>query len=67
MMNKPPNLPVAAWGFYFNVDSIGAAIERVKSGGGRVLNGPAQVPGGGWIINGMDPQGAVFSLVSTKE
>jgi hypothetical protein len=67
MMNKPPNLPVAAWGFYFDVDSIGAAIERVKSGGGKVLHGPQQVPGGGWIINGMDPQGAVFSLVSSKE
>ncbi len=67
MMNKPPNLPVAAWGFYFNVDSIGAAIERVKNGGGKVLHGPQQVPGGGWIINGMDPQGAVFSLVSNKE
>ncbi|HEY1804498.1 MAG TPA: VOC family protein [Terracidiphilus sp.] len=67
MMIKPPNLPVAAWGFYFNVDSIGAAIERVKSGGGKVLHGPQQVPGGSWIINGMDPQGAVFSLVSGKE
>jgi predicted enzyme related to lactoylglutathione lyase len=26
-----------------------------------------QVPGGGWIINGQDPQGAMFSLVSAKE
>jgi len=25
------------------------------------------VPGGGWIINGQDPQGAMFSLVSNKE
>jgi predicted enzyme related to lactoylglutathione lyase len=25
------------------------------------------VPGGSWIINGMDPQGAMFSLVSTSE
>jgi len=67
MMIKPPNLPVATWGFYFNVDAIGAAIERVKAGGGKVLHGPQQVPGGSWIINAMDPQGAVFSLVSNKE
>jgi len=26
-----------------------------------------QVPGGSWIINGQDPQGAMFSLVSSKE
>jgi uncharacterized protein len=39
----------------------------VKAGGGKVLNGPMQVPGGGWIINGQDPQGAMFSLVSSKE
>jgi uncharacterized protein len=31
------------------------------------LNGPMQVPGGGWIINGQDPQGAMFALVSGKE
>jgi predicted enzyme related to lactoylglutathione lyase len=67
MMNKPPHVPVSNWGFYFCVDSIGAAVERVKSGGGQVLNGPMQVPGGGWIINGMDPQGAMFSLVANKE
>jgi uncharacterized protein len=67
MMNKPPHVPVSNWGFYFCVDSIGAAVERVKTGGGQVLNGPMQVPGGGWIINGQDPQGAMFSLVASKE
>jgi len=67
MMNKPPHIPVSCWGFYFNVDSINAAVQRVQSGGGKVLNGPMQVPGGGWIIQGQDPQGAMFSLVSNKE
>jgi len=67
MMTKPPHIPVACWNFYFNVDSIKAAVERVKSGGGQVLNGPMQVPGGGWIINGQDPQGAMFSLFSAAE
>ena len=67
MMTKPPHVPVSNWGFYFCVDAIGAAIDRVKAGGGKVLNGPMQVPGGSWIINGQDPQGAMFSLVSSKE
>jgi len=67
MMNKPPHIPVSCWNFYFCVDSIGAAVDRVKAGGGQVLNGPMQVPGGGWIINGQDPQGGMFSLVANKE
>ncbi len=67
MMNKPPQVPVSCWMFYFNVDAIGAAVERVKAGNGKIINGPHQVPGGLWIIQGQDPQGAVFSLVSSKE
>jgi predicted enzyme related to lactoylglutathione lyase len=31
------------------------------------MNGPMQVPGGSWIIQGQDPQGAMFSLVSPTE
>jgi predicted enzyme related to lactoylglutathione lyase len=67
MMLKAPNIPVSSWTFYFHVDSIKAAIQRVEAGGGKISNGPMQVPGGGWIINGQDPQGAMFSLVSSKE
>jgi hypothetical protein len=66
MMTKAPNIPVSSWNFYFNVDSINAAIGRVKSGGGKIINGPTQVPGGGWIIQGQDPQGAMFSLLSNQ-
>ena len=67
MMKKAPDAPVSSWTFYFAVDAIGAAIERVKAGGGKILNGPTQVPGNSWIINGQDPQGAAFSLVSGKQ
>ena len=67
MMIKGPQIPVPSWTFYFSVDSIKAAVERVQSGGGTVVNGPMQVPGGGWIINGQDPLGAMFSLVSSGE
>ena len=67
MMQKGPHVPVSCWNFYFCVDSIGEAVKRVEAGGGKVMNGPMQVPGGGWIINGQDPQGAMFSLVASKE
>jgi uncharacterized protein len=66
MMNKPDNIPVSMWGFYVNVDGIDAAAERVKANGGQVLMGPHEVPGGSWIVQCMDPQGAAFALVSTK-
>jgi uncharacterized protein len=64
MMSKPPELPVACWNFYFNVPALDAAVARLKAGGGQVLNGPMEVPGGSWIVNAMDPQGAAFSLVA---
>jgi predicted enzyme related to lactoylglutathione lyase len=67
MMAKAPHIPVSCWNFYFCVDSIKETIQRVQSGGGKVLNGPVQVPGGGWIINAQDPQGAMFSLVANRE
>jgi uncharacterized protein len=67
MMTKAPHIPVSHWNFYFNVDSINAAVERVTSGGGKILNGPMQVPGGNWVIQAQDPQGAMFSLVSINQ
>jgi predicted enzyme related to lactoylglutathione lyase len=68
MMNKPPELANVPphWGIYFRVDDINAATERVKANGGQILNGPMEVPGGDWIVNAMDPQGAAFSLHARK-
>ena len=36
MMTKPPDVPVSFWNYYFQVDDIDAAKERVKAGGGSV-------------------------------
>lgn len=66
MMDKPPDTPAPAWAFYVNVDAIDAAIERIKSNGGQVLMGPHEVPGGSWIVQALDPQGASFAVVATK-
>ncbi len=66
MMKKADHMPVSAWTFYINVDSTSAAADRVKAGGGTVIHGPAQVPGG-WIVQGQDPQGAMFALHSSQE
>ena len=68
MMNKPKEMAQAppSWGIYFRVPDINAAVERVKANGGQILNGPMEVPGGDWIVNAMDPQGAAFSLHAKK-
>jgi predicted enzyme related to lactoylglutathione lyase len=65
MMTKPDAVPQPAWLFYFNVDDADAAAERIVEGGGQVVNGPMQVPGGGWIVQGLDPQGALFAVYSS--
>jgi predicted enzyme related to lactoylglutathione lyase len=52
------------WNYYINVADINEAAERVKAGGGQVVNGPMEVPGGQWVLQGFDPQGAFFALVA---
>jgi uncharacterized protein len=66
MFNKPPAVPAPYWLYYFNVGDIDAAVERVWANGGQILNGPMEVPGGHWIIQGKDPQGAMFALVGKR-
>ena len=48
---------------------VEGAIEivwDVKDGGGKVLNGPHQIPGGSWIVQCVDPLGAMFAMVAPK-
>ena len=66
MMNNPEAYPIPYWNYYFNVETIDAAAKRVSDGGGRILNGPHEVPGGQWIVQCKDPLGAVFALVAMK-
>lgn len=66
MMDKPDQIPNPVWQFYFNVPAIDAAADRVKANGGKVLMGPHEVPGGTWIVQCQDPQGAHFALSAAK-
>lgn len=65
MMTKTADLPAPTWMYYFNVAAMDAAVDRVKAGGGQILMGPHQVPGDQWIVQGLDPQGAMFALLSS--
>jgi predicted enzyme related to lactoylglutathione lyase len=66
MMTKTPQMPAPFWLYYFNVEAVDAAMARVKNAGGQVLNGPLEVPGGSWIVQCLDPQGAMFAMVASK-
>jgi predicted enzyme related to lactoylglutathione lyase len=67
MMNKMEVFPHPFWLYYFNVDDIDAAAARVKSAGGQVMMGPAEVPGGIWVLQATDPQGGMFALIGPKK
>jgi hypothetical protein len=54
---KPPH-----WLYYINVDSMDGALARIRENGGKLLEGPMPVPGGGLSAHCMDPQGARFAI-----
>ena len=66
MLTKLPSVSQPCWLYYFNVDDIGTAAERVNNGGGRVLQGPIELQDGCWITRCADPQGALFALQGTR-
>jgi uncharacterized protein len=67
IMRKPPQLPVSVWTYYIGVDDIDRAVSAINDGGGHILNGPMEIPGGEFALNAMDPQGAPFGLVGPRK
>jgi predicted enzyme related to lactoylglutathione lyase len=65
IMKPPPGAP-PAWMPYAMVKDAKAAAATATANGGKIVNGPMEVPGGDWIATGMDPQGAMFSVHSLK-
>jgi len=60
-MSGPP-----FWLPYIKVADSKKVAGTVKTLAGKVLHGPTEVPGGDWIVQGMDLQGAVFAVHSSK-
>ena len=56
-----PSTP-PSWLSYVHVADSNRAVAAAKSGGGRLLHGPMEVPGGSWIALLMDPQGGPFAV-----
>ncbi len=55
--SKPPH-----WLTYISVASVDKAAAAAKAAGGRVTQGPMEVPGGSRIAQILDPQGGAFAV-----
>jgi hypothetical protein len=55
--SKPPH-----WLAYISVASVDKAAAAAKAAGGRVTQGPMEVPGGSRIAQILDPQGGAFAV-----
>lgn len=62
VFTKPPTAPAPFWLYYFNVGDVDAATKRVTAGGGKILDGPVEVPGGSCAVLCSDPEGVIFAL-----
>jgi predicted enzyme related to lactoylglutathione lyase len=65
MWNKPASMPMPPnWCYYIRVKDTKATAPAITENGGQVINGPMEVPGGDWVAQGIDPQGAMFAIHS---
>lgn len=67
VMPKVPQMPVSMWTYYIGVDDIDRAIAAIEAGGGTILNGPMDIPGGEFALSALDPQQAAFGLVGPRK
>lgn len=62
---KQPDAPGPAhWLPYIHVKNVDALVPAVEASGGKVNNGPMEVPGGSRIVMISDPTGAAVALHS---
>ena len=67
MMKASAHTPRPSWNYYIAVDGVAAAAERTTTRSGQVQQGPHEVPGGAWIVQERDPQGATFAMISAQK
>jgi len=58
---RDPRMP-PLWFYYVTVADLDAALARAQHLGGKIMNGPMEVPGGARIAQLTDAQGIVFAL-----
>ncbi|MCK9543495.1 MAG: VOC family protein [Novosphingobium sp.] len=60
-------MPAPIWVHYIGVDDIDRAAEAVTAHGGRIVEGPNEIPGGEFALTGTDCCGALFGLVGPRK
>lgn len=66
VMQRPDEMPASLWTYYFRVPDIDKAVETINASGGQVIVGPQDIPGGEFVITGLDPDGAMFALIGKR-
>jgi uncharacterized protein len=62
----PPNFPAPPhWLPYIRIADVKKGAAQATKLGGKIVNGPMEVPGGDLIAMGADPQGAAFAIHSS--
>ena len=64
-MFSMPDAP-SGWLAYVGVDDINTATTKATSLGAKVIRGPQEVPGQGWMTILSDPTGAAIALWQPK-
>jgi uncharacterized protein len=66
MFTKAPEIPEPNWLSYVRVDDVKQKVQQMEQLGGKVMVPPMEVPGGDWVAQCMDEQGAMFALHTPK-
>lgn len=66
IMPKPKEMKTPIWHYYFRCADIGRAAKTITELGGHIEFGPDEIPGGDFILKGIDPQGALFALIGSN-
>lgn len=67
VMAKPSGMPRSNWVYSIGVDDIDRATAAVSGGGGALIEGPHQIPGGEYSAVCTDPHGVAFGLVGPRK
>ena len=67
VMPTMAHAPESRWTYYIGVDDIDRAVKAVEVGGGTIIHGPQEIPGGEFSLSAADPHGVSFGLVGPRK
>ncbi len=67
LYERPADQKLTTFDCTIQVDDIDAAVEAVKSNGGKILKEKAEIPGVGWFARCNDTEGNLFGIMQPTE